>query len=141
MDVLTTVETDLFDHREVKPHFINPCCFGEDFAAWLKNEISPLADSGFSFSESIQEDYGWGFWARHDLHDQFWVALSYVGDGPQEEPSQWVISVVYDPGWNVIKRLFHKPDAQALKKLRAQILRAVTSNAAIRTVPTPDYGP
>jgi len=23
-----TVETDLFEHREVKPHFINPCCFG-----------------------------------------------------------------------------------------------------------------
>src|SRR5262249_30425150 len=28
------IETDLFEHREVKPHFINPCCFGEDFAAW-----------------------------------------------------------------------------------------------------------
>jgi hypothetical protein len=27
-----TVETELFEHREVKPHFINPC-FGEDFAA------------------------------------------------------------------------------------------------------------
>ncbi|CAN5890410.1 hypothetical protein BH24GEM1_BH24GEM1_13120 [soil metagenome] len=23
------VETDLFEHREVKPHFINPCCFGD----------------------------------------------------------------------------------------------------------------
>jgi hypothetical protein len=31
-----TIETDLFEHREVKPHFINPCCFGEDFAAWLR---------------------------------------------------------------------------------------------------------
>jgi len=61
MEVLTTVETDVFDHREVKPRFINPHCFGEDFADWLKNEILRLADSGFSFSESIQEDYGWGF--------------------------------------------------------------------------------
>jgi hypothetical protein len=24
----------------VKPHFINACCFGEDFAAWLKPELS-----------------------------------------------------------------------------------------------------
>jgi hypothetical protein len=74
MDVLITVETEMFDHREVKPHFINPCCFGEDFAAWLKNEISPLADSGFSLSESIQEDYGCGFWASHGkVHDTFCV--------------------------------------------------------------------
>jgi hypothetical protein len=32
MDVLITVETDMFEHREVKSHFINPCCFGEDLA-------------------------------------------------------------------------------------------------------------
>jgi hypothetical protein len=32
-----TVETDVFEHRQVKPHFINPCCFGEDFAAWFEN--------------------------------------------------------------------------------------------------------
>jgi hypothetical protein len=140
MDMLATIETDLFDHREVKPHFINPHCFGEDFADWLKNEISPLAVSGFSFSESIQEGYGWGFWAWHDLNDQFWVALSYVGEGPQEHPAQWVISVSYDPGLNIMKRLFHKPDAGALKQLRDQILRAVTSNTAIRIVPTPNYG-
>lgn len=35
-----TVETDLFEHREVKPYFINPCYSGEDFAAWLKQELS-----------------------------------------------------------------------------------------------------
>ena len=65
LDVTITVETDLFEHREVKPHFINPCCFGEDFAAWLKEQLSPLVDSGFNFSKINQEDYGWGFWAWH----------------------------------------------------------------------------
>ena len=87
MDELITVETDLFNHRVVKQHFINPCCFGEDFAAWLREQLSPLADSGFNLSEIIQEDYGWGFWAWHGK-DPFWLALSYVGDGPQEEPAQ-----------------------------------------------------
>jgi hypothetical protein len=29
------VGTDLFEDPEVKPHFINPRCIGEDFAAWL----------------------------------------------------------------------------------------------------------
>jgi hypothetical protein len=140
MDELITVETDLFEHREVKLHFINPCCFGEDFAAWLKEQLTPLTSSGFNFSEIIQEDYGWGFWTRHGK-DPFWVALSYVGDGPQEEPAQWVISVNYDPGLNLIKRLFHKPDPQALQNLRDHVRRAVTSNTAIRIVPAPRYGP
>jgi hypothetical protein len=140
MDVLITVETEMFDHREVKPHFINPCCFGEDFAAWLKKEISPLADSGFSLSKIVQEDYGWGFWALHGK-DPFWVAISYVGDGPQLAAAQWVISVNYDPGLNLIKRLFHKPDRQALEQLRGHLLQALKSKTAIRIVPAPYYNP
>jgi hypothetical protein len=79
MDDAITIETDMFEHREVKPHFINSCCFGEDFAAWLKRELSPLTDDGFSFSEPIQEDYGWGFWAWHGK-DPFWMVMSYAGD-------------------------------------------------------------
>jgi hypothetical protein len=136
MDDTITVETDLFEHRELKPHFINPCCFGEDFAAWLKDQLSPLANSGFDLPKLIQEDYGWGCWARHGKGSH-WVALSYLGDGPQESPAQWVISVNYDPGFNPIKRLFHKPDRQASQNLRARVRQAVTSNPAIRIVPDP----
>ena len=139
MDETITVETDLFEHREAKPHFINPCCFGEDFAVWLKEQLSPLLDSGFNLSKIVQEDYGWGFWAWHGK-DPFWVALSYVGDGPQEAPAQWVISVNYDHGLSLLKRLFHKPDRQALQILRDHVSLAVSSNAAIRIVPTPRYG-
>jgi hypothetical protein len=128
-----TVETDLFEHREVKPHFINPCCFGEDFAAWLKVELSELADVGFEFSEPIQEDYGWGFWASRG-RDRFWVALSYAGDGPQEPPAQWLISVTDDPGLNLAKRLFQKPDRQALEQLRDRVRSVLASNRAIRMI-------
>ena len=34
------VRTDLFEHRTVAPHFINNCCFGEDFAQWLRSALS-----------------------------------------------------------------------------------------------------
>jgi hypothetical protein len=139
MDRLLTVETEMFEHREVKPHFINPCCFGEDFAAWLKRQLSHLAESGFTLSDPIQEDCGWGLWATHGK-DPFWIALSYVGDGPQEAPAQWVVSVSYDPGLNVVKRLFHKTDRQALDHLRDSVRQAVTSNTAIKIVPAPSYG-
>jgi hypothetical protein len=127
------IETDLFEHREVKPHFINPCCFGEDFAAWLKRELLRSAELGLEFSEPIQEDYGWGFWATQGK-DRTWIALSYVGDGPQEPPAQWIVSVKQDPGLNLAKRLFHKPDQQVLERLRDRIRQILESNAAIKLV-------
>jgi hypothetical protein len=128
-----TIETDMFEHREVKPHFINPCCFGEDFAAWLRQELSPLTEKGFSLSDPIQEDYGWGFWASHGK-DPFRVAMSYVGAGPQAAPGQWVVSVRYDPGLNLIKRLFHKPDSQVFALLRDRVWESLKSNSALRLV-------
>jgi len=133
MDDAITIETEMFEHREVKPHFINPCCFGEDFAACLKRQLSPLTDEGFTFSEPIQEDYGWGFWAWHGKAP-FWVAMSYVGDGPQEPPAQWVVSVSYDAGLNFIKRLFHKPDSRAFVQLRDRVWQSLQSNSAIKPI-------
>ena len=142
MHDVITVETDLFEHREVKPHFINPCCFGEDFAAWLRNELTPLAASGFQLSDIIQEDYGWGFWATSGK-DAFWVALGYCDEDDlnqqpnrqaTQEPAQWVVSIDYDPGLNVFKRLFHRPDAQAFARLRNGIRQSLQANSAIRIV-------
>jgi hypothetical protein len=135
MDNSITVETDMFEHKEVKSHFINPCCFGEDFAAWLKHQLSLPTEFGFIISEPIQEDYGWGFWVSHGK-DRFWVAISYVGDGPQEPPAQWVISVNYDPGLNPIKRFFHKPDGRALAELRDRIWQTLAANNTIKTIDT-----
>src|SRR4029077_9270492 len=127
-----TIETDLFNHREVKPHFINDCCFGEDFAAWLKQQLSPLVSSGFKLSESIQEDYGWGFWASRG-GTRFWVALSYVGEGPQETPAEWVISVNDSLGFNFLSRVLHGEESRlAFRQLRDQIWATLRSNGSVR---------
>jgi len=125
-----TIETDLFEHREVKPHFINPCCFGEDFASWLRDRLAPLAAHEFVFGEPIQEDYGWGFWTTHQK-GRFWTALSYVGDGPQEEPAQWVVSVNSSVG---LSRLFYKSHQQTFTALRDQIWQVLNSNAEINVI-------
>ena len=127
------IETDLFEHREVKPHFINPCCFGEDFARWLREGLGDLAKSGFELSEPIQEDYGWGLWASRGP-DPFWIALSFCGEGPTEEPAEWVVSVDYDPGLNLLKRVFHKPDAAALAQVRARVWHLLASTPEIRII-------
>lgn len=128
-----TVETDQFEHREIKPHFINPCCFGEDFAAWLKQELSRYPELGVDLSEPIQEDYGWGLWASRGK-DRIWIALSYAGDGPQDAPAQWIISVEYDPGLNLVGRLLHKHDRHAFEQLQDRVQLILESNKAIRMV-------
>lgn len=127
------VETDLFNHVTVHEHFINDCCFGEDFAAWLKAEMRKRAEAS-TFSDIIQEDYGWGFWIRN-RRDSFWVAISFVGDGAQTGPTaQWVISITPDYGLNIFKRLFQKPDQHALATFRNQMAEILQSNEALKII-------
>ncbi len=117
------VETDLFENRDVQPHFINPCCFGGDFAGWLRGELSRDVNSSFAVSEILQEDYGWG-----------WIAVSYVGDGPQDAPAQWIISVAPDPGLNIIKRMFQNQDPEMLNELRHRVWQILAANPAIKII-------
>jgi hypothetical protein len=128
-----TVETERFDTREVKPHFINPGCFGEDFARWLRQQLGDLDAEGYQLSDPIQEDYGWGFWATRGS-DPAWIALSYCGEGPTEGPAEWVVSVDYDPGLNILKRLFHRPDGDSLQRLHVRVREALSAASDIRVV-------
>ncbi len=127
------LETDKFEHREVKEHFINDCCFGEDFAAWLRDQIRDLSSDGYIIGEPIQEDYGWGFWVEHDRRT-FWVALSYAEEGAVQEPAHWVASVTWDPGFNLIQRFFRAPLPRQFEKLRDRICAAIRSAPDIRVL-------
>jgi hypothetical protein len=49
-------DTNRFNLSEVKEYFINPCCFGEDLAAWLRGK---LLERGIPTIEPDQEDWGW----------------------------------------------------------------------------------
>lgn len=48
--------TNRFNLSATKPHFINPDCFGEDLADWLKNK---LVERGIDVGRLGQEDWGW----------------------------------------------------------------------------------
>ena len=66
--------------------------------------------------------------------DSFWIALSFCGDGPTEDPAQWVVSGEYDPGLNVLKRLFHRPNSQALPFVQDRIRQVLSSAPGIRVL-------
>jgi len=51
-----------FNLSEAGDHFINPCCFGEDLAAWL---CEKLAERGIKVDPAGQEDWGWYLGLSH----------------------------------------------------------------------------
>lgn len=77
-DVL--LESSRFNISEVKPHFINPCCFGEDLAQWL---INKLEERGIQARKPYQEDWGWEFSAEEDLNS-YYIG---VGGNSAEDPA------------------------------------------------------
>lgn len=134
MKVLGTVESDRFEHRVVQPHFINPCCFGEDLANWLSEQLRRLSKQGFEINEPLQEDYGWGFWLRKG-RSRFWLALSYVGDGPTETPAQWVVSVTHS---GILPFLLGRVDLGNIRMIEESIKAAILASDDIRWVEGPE---
>lgn len=49
-------ETDRLNVSDIKEHFVNPCCFGEDIAEWLRQA---LIKKGVTAGTPGQEDWGW----------------------------------------------------------------------------------
>ncbi len=54
---VVTFESAAFNMTEAKDYFINPCCFGDDLAEWLPDELRRV---GIVADEKPgQEDFGW----------------------------------------------------------------------------------
>jgi hypothetical protein len=86
-DILFT--TSRFNLTEVKEHFINPCCFGEDLAAWLR---TTLRERGVDVSEPGQEDWGWYLFARLG-EDSYFLGVNGNPDQPGADLGEWRVAV------------------------------------------------
>jgi len=84
-------KTGRFNLSQVKNHFINPCCFGEDLAAWLR---SKLVEKDVETRDSYQEDWGWELPVKQG-HDSYYLCVSGNSDeAPQNlDYGQWRIIV------------------------------------------------
>jgi hypothetical protein len=93
--------TDRFNLSKVQPNFINPCCFGEDFAAWLKGR---LGERGIEVSGPGQEDWGWYLKARSGGASYF-LAISGNSDDGAINRGEWrVIFVKRRSVWDRITK-------------------------------------
>jgi len=107
-----TFRSTQFENKSAKPHFINERCFGEDLAKWLRDGL----DVQFKADEVIQEDYGWGFWTQIG-GDPYWVYVGVMDDSIGQDTAEWLVGVAYDPGLNIVRRLFRKPKLDDLLAL------------------------
>lgn len=75
---IITFETDRYNLSVEKDNFINPCCYGEDAATWLKSELEA---SEVEVKDLYQEDWGWEICCIY-AGNQYYVG---VGGNPETE--------------------------------------------------------
>ena len=84
-------KTNRFNLSKVGEHFINPCCFGEDLAAWLRVK---LIERSIEVFQPYQEDWGWELPVKHGA-DFYYLCMSGNSDGSStnEDEGEWRIIV------------------------------------------------
>jgi hypothetical protein len=80
-----------FNLSKVGEHFINPCCFGEDLAAWLRPK---LAEKNIETARPYQEDWGWELPVMHGSHSYYLCMSGNADDsGVNSDEGEWLIIV------------------------------------------------
>lgn len=83
--------TSRFNLSVVKPHFINPCCFGEDLAQWLSGK---LTEKKIEASQPGQEDWGW-YLKTSQSGNSYFLGMNGVADknSAHRDEGEWRIIV------------------------------------------------
>ena len=133
MNRCVTFASRRFESRTPGPHFINPGNFGEDLATWLRSRLPER----FAPGEPIQEDYGWGVWVQAGS-DPYWIAVGKMdedeGEAAADAVPTWLIALAYEPGFNLLRRLTHRPRREDLDALCAAVHDALQGEAEIDEV-------
>jgi hypothetical protein len=112
--------TARFNLSVVKEHFINPCCFGEDLAAWLRGR---LADKGIQASVPGQEDWGWYLKARCGQRSYF-LGVNGNPDVEGSDKGEWRIIVKKKRSlWEILTRAGKITDDDPMVTILEEILR------------------
>jgi hypothetical protein len=84
--------TQRFNLSIAKAHFINPDCFGEDLAAWLRDK---LVHKGKDVPQLGQEDWGWYLKVKCNRESYFlgMNGIPIETDQNQKDFGEWRIIV------------------------------------------------
>jgi hypothetical protein len=107
------VTTDLFEASTPGPDFINPNCFGEDFAKWL---VARFIKRSLDASEPIQEDFGWVILVKASDRT-FTVSIGVMDESIGQVPAVWRLDVAYEKPLNPIKSWFKRAPVETLDSI------------------------
>ena len=125
-----TLTTGLFEVTTPEPEFINPRCFGQDFATWLADRLS---EAGFDRPDPIAEDFGWALVVPFAGH-HFTLAIGVMDDSIGAVPAEWSVTVAFEKPLNGIRSWFRKPPSDQLLELARLVESVLTANPAIHDV-------
>ncbi len=112
-------QTRMFNTTEVRAHFINPRCFGEDLALWLAERLS---DQSVVCASPFQEDWGWR------LPVEVGASKFFINIGLMDEPSAAPIWLAWVESRGLMSR-FLNPRASDAKEALCHRLSTVLVSA------------
>lgn len=108
-----------FNLSKVDEHFINPCCFGEDLAAWLRPKLS---GKNIGTVAPYQEDFGWELPATYG-RESYYLCISGNADVAGNNEGEWGIIVEKRRSiWERLRRKGKIADDDGVVRLLEQIL-------------------
>ena len=97
-------KTNRFNLSKVGAHFINPCCFGQDLASWLRDKlIAKRVDA----SAPGQEDRGWYLIVKSGA-DGYFLGMSGNTEDNSANPDDGEWGIIVEKTRTIVQRLTGK---------------------------------
>jgi hypothetical protein len=125
-----------FNLSKVGEHFINPCCFGEDVAAWLR---AKLGERGVHTKEPYQEDWGWELPVAASS-GSYYLCIGGNSDESDVDKDQGEWRIIVEKKRSIGQRLTGKGKIAAgddMAKIVEEILSAEAGIREVRLESTP----
>jgi hypothetical protein len=123
-------KTARFNLSKVGEHFINPCCFGEDFAEWLRIR---LIERNVQVHQPYQEDWGWELPAN-DGSDSYYLCLSGNADDSRKNDDEGEWNIIIEKKRSIGQRLTGKGKITATDNMVRTVEEILCAEATIRDV-------
>jgi hypothetical protein len=123
-------ETDRFNLSEVKDHFINASCFGEDVARWLRGKLN---ESGLKVIEPDQEDWGWYIEAELG-ESHYFIGIGGNADESSNNPNQGEWRIMIEKHRSVWEKLSGKNKMSDKDEMMGLICKVIEAEPDFKNV-------
>jgi hypothetical protein len=123
-------KTNRFNLSKVGEHFINPCCFGEDLAAWLRIK---LLERRVEVGQAYQEDWGWELPAACG-NDSYYLCMSGNSDELSTDQNEGEWRIIIEKRRTIGQRLSGAGKITANDEMVKTIEQILTGEPTVREV-------